>query len=455
MPELLTFSGFGLIVLLVLSILLIIGLVNFAKLHPFFAILSAAYFFAIFGGVELASVDSVIRSGFGSLITYIGLVIILGTIIGVILEKSGAAVVMANVVIKTIGKKHPEFALGIVGWIVSIPVFCDSAFVILSPLKKSMAKVTGASMVTMTVALSVGLYASHTLVPPTPGPIAAAANYGIENLLGLVILVGMVVSFAAMLAGFVWAKIIGKKIGDEVLELSIDEELATATYGTLPNPFFAFLPILLPIVLIAIGTIANLPGKPMGEGGLYDILNFIGQPTTALLLGLFGSIPLLLNIQDSSFSDITKKGITIAAPILLITAAGGAFGAAIKATEITAYIEENLSSLSIGLLVPFIIAATLKTAQGSSTTALVVTSTIVAPLLPSLGLDSNMGAVLAVMATGAGAMTISHSNDSYFWIVAESSGMDAKTAYKTHTVASLIMGVAAISVTLILGLVLL
>lgn len=447
------FSGFGLVVLLVVAIALMIFLINKVKLHPFLAILLAAYFYALLGGVKVADIDGVIRSGFGGLLSYIGIVIILGTIIGVILEKSGGAVTMANFALKTVGKKNPSLAMGFVGWLVSIPVFCDSGFVILSPLKKSLAKLSKSSMITMTVALSVGLYASHTLVPPTPGPIAAAGNLGIENSLGLVILFGVVVSLFALFAGYLYARFIGKKIDDSVL-MELDQDLVEENYGELPSTLMAFLPILLPILLISIGTIVNLPAKPFGTEAVYSFFNFLGKPTTALLIGTFTSLPLLKN-SKVTFNEVVVDGIKLAAPILLITAAGGAFGAAIKATTIAAYIGENLSVLSVGLLVPFVIAAALKTAQGSSTTALVVTSSIVAPLLVSLGLDSEIGAVLTVMAIGAGAMTISHSNDSYFWVVSQTTGMDAETAYKTHSVATLLMGITSIIVTLILGFILL
>ena len=449
------FTGFGLVILLVLCVSMIILLVNRFKLHPFFAIIAAAYAFAIFGGVEFNKLDTVIRGGFGSLLTYIGIVITLGTVIGVILEKSGAAVSMANFIIKKIGKKYPEIALGLVGWLVSIPVFCDSGFVILSPLKKSIAKVSGSSLVTMTIVLSVGLYASHTLIPPTPGPIAAAANLGIENALGMVILMGVVVSLFALAAGYMWAVFIGKRIPDSALELEIDEKLIEENYKSIPGFFTSILPILVPILLIALGTVANLPSKPFGVSKFTEIILFIGKPTTALFAGLIVCLPLIKNIKGQNFNELTSTGFKVAAPILLITAAGGSFGAAIKATPIVDYISGNMQGLSIGLMVPFLLAAALKTAQGSSTTSLVVTSGIVASLLPGLGLDSEMGRVLTVMATGAGAMTVSHSNDSYFWVVAETSGFDTATAYKSHTMASLFMGLASIAVTMILGFILL
>jgi GntP family gluconate:H+ symporter len=446
-------EGFGLIILLVVSIALLIFLINKVKLHPFLSIILTAYFYAIIAGVPFSELDGIVKSGFGGLLGSIGVVITLGTIIGLILEKSGAAITMANVALKTFGKKSPSLAIALVGWIVSIPVFCDSGFIILAPLKNSLAKASKQSMITMTVALSAGLHVTHALVPPTPGPIAAAGNLGIENALGLVILVGIVVSLFALFAGFLFAKYIGRKIDDSVLSVgTIDASAAEEIYGKLPSAFMAFMPIVLPVVLIAMGTVLSLLGKGIADTQIYSILMFIGTPTTALLISTFLALPLLKGLS-TKFNDIVVDGIKMAAPILLITAAGGVFGTAIKATPITDYIGLSLSGLSMGLLVPFIISACLKTAQGSGTTALVVTSSLVAPLLPGLGLAGTMGAVLTVMAIGAGAMTVSHSNDSYFWVVTQSTGMDTVTGYKTQTLGSLVTGLAAIAITLVLGLI--
>lgn len=444
-------TGFGLIILLVVSIALLIFLINKVKLHPFLSILLTAYFYAIIAGVPFSELDGIVKSGFGGLLGSIGIVITLGTIIGLILEKSGAAITMANVALKTFGKKSPSLAIAIVGWIVSIPVFCDSGFIILAPLKNSLAKASKQSMITMTIALAAGLHVTHALVPPTPGPIAAAGNLGIENSLGLVILVGIVVSIFALVAGHWFAKYIGRKVDDSVLSVgTIDAAAAEESYGKLPSAFMSFMPIILPVLLISMGTVLSLLGKGIADTQIYSILMFIGTPTTALLISTFLALPLLKG-KSTKFGDLVTDGIKMAAPILLITAAGGVFGTAIKATPIAEYIGSSLSGLSLGLLVPFIISACIKTAQGSGTTALVVTSSLVAPLLPSLGLAGTMGTVLTVMAIGAGAMTVSHSNDSYFWVVTQSTGMDTLTGYKTQTLGSLVTGIAAIIITLILG----
>lgn len=459
-------EGFWLVLVLILSVMFIVVSTSMFKLHPFISLLLAAFFVAIFGGVELLQVESVIRDGFGSLLAYIGIVIVLGTIIGVILEKSGAAIRMADFILRVVGPKRPALAMSLIGWIVSIPVFCDSGYVILSSLRKSVTRKTKTSAVTMSVALATGLFASHTLVPPTPGPIAAAGNLGLENKLGLVILFGLGISIFTMLAGYVWAKYVGNRYkieedyeNERFYEQGLDaiEEDIKEKYGKLPSTFNAFAPILIPIVLITLGTIAAFPTDPFGNGLVDTIFTFLGKPVNALMIGFFFSLLLLPNFTEETLSKWIGEGVTQAGPIILITAAGGAFGAVIKATPITSYLGESLTGFAVGLgiLIPFLLSAALKTAQGSSTTALVTTSVIMAPLMTSLGLDSTIGAVLTVMAIGAGALTVSHTNDSYFWVVAQFTGMDVKTAYKTQTLATLLQGIVTIVIVFILSIILL
>ena len=212
----------------------------------------------------------------------------------------------------------------------------------------------------------------------------------------------------------------------------------------------------MPILLICLGSVVNYPGAPLGQGALYEALNFLGKPVNALMVGL-GCAVLLLRGADqvARFSDYTGKGLVIAAPILLVTGAGGAFGAVLAATPLGDFLGSSLSSLGIGMLMPFLVAAALKTAQGSSTVAMVTASALVAPLLPQMGLDSDMGRVLTVMAIAAGSMTVSHANDSYFWVVAQFSRMDVATAYRAHTAATLAMGLVTIIAVQLVALVVL
>lgn len=448
-------QGPALIFILLAGILFIVLSTSKWKLHPFLALIFAAYGIAFAAGMPVLEIGSTIRSGFGGILTYIGIVIIIGTIIGTILEKSGAAITMADTVLKVVGEKRPGLAMSIIGYIVSIPVFCDSGYVILSSLKKSLAKRTKSSSVMMSVALATGLYATHTLVPPTPGPIAAAGNLGLENSLGLVIIVGLFVSIITMLAGYAWAQYCGKKYtSQEDLETTqeSDEDLR-AQYGVLPTPFKAFSPIIIPILLITLGSVAAFPTHPLGQGGLFTTLMFFGKPINALVIGLIFAFRLLPKLNEETLSGWIGEGLKSAAIIIMVTGAGGALGAVLKATPIGAYLGETLAAYHLGIFLPFIIAAALKTAQGSSTVALVTTSALVAPLLVSLGLGSEMGRVLTVMAIGAGAMTVSHANDSFFWVVTQFSGMDVSTAYKSQTMATLVQGLVTIVVVALLAVV--
>jgi len=448
-------QGPALILILLAGIIFIVLSTSKWKLHPFLALIFAAYGIAFAAGMPILEIGSTIRSGFGGILTYIGIVIIIGTIIGTILEKSGAAITMADTVLKVVGEKRPGLAMSIIGYIVSIPVFCDSGYVILSSLKKSLAKRTKSSSVMMSVALATGLYATHTLVPPTPGPIAAAGNLGLENSLGLVIIVGLFVSIITMLAGYAWAKYCGKRYtSEEDFETTQESvEDLRAQYGKLPTPFKAFAPIIVPIILITLGSVAAFPTHPLGEGSLFTTLMFFGKPINALVIGLLFAFRLMPKLNEETLSGWIGEGLKNAAIIIMVTGAGGALGAVLKATPIGAYLGETLATYHLGIFLPFIIAAALKTAQGSSTVALVTTSALVAPLLGSLGLASEMGRVLTVMAIGAGAMTVSHANDSFFWVVTQFSGMDVSTAYKSQTMATLVQGLVTITVVAILSIV--
>jgi GntP family gluconate:H+ symporter len=446
-----------LIAMIVLSVVLIVVLTAVFKVHPFLSLLAGAFFVGITTGMPLLTVVENVNEGFGGLMKGIGLVIVAGTIIGVILEKSGAAYRMAEVVLRLIGEKRPQLAMSIIGYIVSIPVFCDSGFIILSSLKKALAKRAKVAIASMAVALATGLYATHTLVPPTPGPIAAAGNIGAEGYLGTIILIGLIVAIPAVVVGYLWAVKVGTKISvpEDLEDNGLDYDEIVKSFGQMPSTFKAFLPIVLPIVLIGVGSVAKLT---LAEGGFNNFLQFLGAPSVALLFGVLAAFLLLPKLNEETLTKWIGEGLKEAAPILLITGAGGAFGKVISNSGVADLIGKmNFDALAGGaffLLVPFIIAAALKTAQGSSTAALVITSTLVAPLLPAMGIEGAIPLALVVMAVGAGAMTVSHVNDSFFWVVTEFSGMKVTDAYKAQTMATLLQGVTTIVVTMILWMIL-
>lgn len=452
-----------------LILLALIAFIVFAtsglKLHPFIVLLLAALIGGLAYGVPALEVVDAIGTGFGNILGSIGLVIVFGTIIGVILEKSGAALTMAETIIRALGQRFPTLTMSLIGYLVSIPVFCDSGYVILNSLKNAVAARMNVSVTAMSVALATGLYATHTFVPPTPGPIAAAGNLGIGSNLGLVIGLGAIVALITALAGMLWAnRFLGRDDADagllteEADALNAEDAFAAfrEKHGALPGAFASFAPILLPIVLICLGSIAAFPSAPLGEGGLASVLTFLGNPLVALALGLIAAFPLLpASKRRDALEERVSAGIIAAAPILMITGAGGAFGQVLKATPLAEFIGETLSTLGIGIFMPFLVAAALKTAQGSSTVALVTTSALVAPLLGDIGLDSEMGRALCVLAIGAGAMTVSHANDSFFWVVSQFSRMPVALAYRAQTLATLIQGTVGILVVWLMSLVLL
>jgi GntP family gluconate:H+ symporter len=427
-----------LLVILFVAIVLMIALISKYKVHAFLALLLSAFFLGFAAGMNPVEIAQQVAKGFGGTVEKIGIVIIAGTIIGVMLERSGAALTMAETVLKVVGEKRPALAMSIIGYITSIPVFCDSGFVILSALNKALAKRAGISMAVMAVALSTGLYATHTLVPPTPGPIAAASNLKAD--LGMVILIGLIVAIPAAIAGYLWATWYSKKFQIEPDTGETYEELL-AKYKRLPSALASFAPLILPIVLIALKSIANFPGNPFGKGGFKVLLDFIGDPMIALLLGVGLCLFLVPKLNEEVLSGWVGQGLKDSAAIIMITAAGGSLGAMIAATKIGVYLGNSLAQFNLGVFLPFIIAAAIKTAQGSSTVSLITTSTIVYPLLGVLGMSSPMGAVLATMAIGCGSMVVSHANDSYFWVVSQFSNIPVDIAYKTQTMATMVMGI--------------
>ncbi len=432
-----------LIVLLALSVVFIIVSTVQLKLHPFLALLIAAFGFGIFcGKMPLNIVVKSVNDGFGGTVGAIGIVILAGSVIGTFLEKSGGALRLAEATLKLVGQRNVPLAMGIIGYVVSIPVFCDSGFVILSPLSRALSWKAKISLAGSAIALSLGLYATHTMVPPTPGPVAAAGLLKAD--LGLVILWGLLVGAVAMIAGWLFAvRFAAKTYIDPEPELNESAPNVSASDG--PSAVKSIVPILLPIVLIVGKSISDLPAHPLGAGGLAKVVSFIGQPVVALLLGVFLAflLPRRLTRDMVSTSGWVGEAVVTAATIIIITGCGGAFGKVLQNSGISDVVAEHLGKRGMGIWLPFIIAAALKTAQGSSTVAIITTASILSPMLGTIGCDSATGRALAVVAIGAGSMVVSHANDSYFWVVTQFSRMNVKDGYRLQTFGTLLEGVVA------------
>ncbi|MDP2813917.1 MAG: GntP family permease [Erysipelotrichaceae bacterium] len=460
-------TGIPLIITFVISIVIMIIAISKFKVHPFLAIMGVALLLAIVVGiplVDIAATDTtparqgiatIIGAGFSGTFSSIGIVIILGALVGTLLERTGAAIKLADMVVGLVGKKRPELAIMIMGWIVSIPVFCDSGFVILDPIRKALRRRTQASSVAMTVALSAGLYASHVLIPPTPGPIAAAGSAGLADNLILVMGMGALISIPALIAAYFYALYIGKKIKtpedqEDLTVVSQTYEQLVAEYGKLPSGFAAISPILMPIFLMALSSVV-VAFKMTGD--FITVIRFLGNPVIALTVGLlFGIYLLYASGKIGEFNALTNDTLKIVGPILFVTAAGGVLGRVIASAGFVEYIKANAAAIAtVGIFFPFIISAILKTAQGSSTVAIVTTAGMLGSyaasdsLMVALGLNSPILAALAVMAIGAGSMTVSHANDSYFWVVTNFGQMKAEEGYLTQTAVTLVMGIAAMA----------
>lgn len=440
-------TGAAFLIVFVAAVVLMLLMISRWKIHPFLSIMLVALVLALLAGIPMPQVPKVIGEGFASTFTSIGIVIILGALIGAILEQTGAALTLADAVIRLVGEKRPGLALELMGWIVSIPVFCDSGFVILNPIRKALVKRTGAPSVTLTVCLACGLYIAHVFIPPTPGPIAAAQTLGIGEDLLLLMGLGVVTSVFPLTAGYLYARFIGRRIkaSDDNSEQAAESyEVLKAGFGQLPGLAFSLAPLIVPIVLMALSSIAAMLHW---SGWAGDLCLFVGHPMIALAVGALLAVLLLAKSGKSTeLFRLTDETLRTVGPILFVTAAGSVLGRVIAASGLMEYITEEAPVLqTLGVVFPFLVAALFKSAQGSSTVAITTTAGLIAPLLPALGLESSAEISLAVLAIGAGAMTVSHANDSYFWVVTRFGGLSVKDGYRSQTLATLVMGLAAIT----------
>ena len=435
---------------LVLAVLVLVLCTVKLKIHPFFALIATTVTFALISGMDMQEMLGAFTSGMGGTVADIGLVIALGTVTGSLLEKSGAAETMARTILKLTGKKHAALGMAITGYFVSIPVFCDSAFVLLSPIAKRISKDTKISMTTMAIATCMGLHATHMFVPPTPGPLAVA---GILNAdLGSVILFGALVSIPVTLVGYFAAVVAGKKY--YYLPKSLEEE-ETVDESKLPNATMSFLPILGPIALMLLKTIGGMAGL---TGVAANLINLFGTPAVALMVGLLIAAVGYHQIHPEDklawgFDGVLADSLKTAGQIVLIVGAGGAFSGVLKASPLQEIITTSFSGLTIGILAPFIIGFIFRTCVGSATIAMVTSATMITPLLDVLGFASPMGRVIAMLACAAGGMMVFHGNDDFFWVTATTSDMDTSVAYKTIPIISVLQSITALTVVFILSLV--
>lgn len=422
-------------ILVAISIIAIVILTSKLKLKAFIALFLVSVFLA-FTTLPADTIIETIKMGFGNTMASIGFLIIFGAMIGITLDKTGATISIANYILSKTGEKRSAQALGITGFITGLPIFCDSGYIILSGLAKSFSSKSKIAMPFMATVLATSLYSVHCLIPPHPGALAAA---GIINVnVGNLIIIGILFAVPGALAAWFWSKLMirNKKYppSDKVEQENLIKN------ENLPPALLSFMPIVVPLLLITLRSLISLFDKE-GASLIYKIFRFPGEPVFALFIGVLLALLLLRKKSIDSMNSVFSEAIEKAGPILIVTAAGGMFGMVIKATGIGESAGKMLADTGAGLLVPFLIAAVMKTAQGSSTVAIIATASFVVPMLQVLGLDSEWGKMLTMLSMGAGSMIVSHANDSYFWVISNFAGIDTETTLRVYSSSTIVMGI--------------
>jgi GntP family gluconate:H+ symporter len=412
--------GWQLLVALVVGLAVLILLILKTKIHAFLALIIGAIIVGLLAGLGTAETTSAISAGFGGTLGNIGIIIGFGVMMGEVFEMSGAAKKMARTFLKLFGKGREEVALAITGFLVSIPIFVDSGFVILSPIAKALSRSTKKSVISLGVALAGGLVITHSLVPPTPGPLGAAGTSGVD--VGQFILLGIVISIPMAIATTLYAKYIGKKIYQIPTEDGEDwirPEYQEPTYDLslfdsdekLPGTFASFLPIIAPIVLILANTVSQAAGQ---TDGIFRVLIFLGTPIVAVGIGLLIAIYVLARSESRKLVlEKMEKGISSAGIIILVTGGGGALGRVLQTSGVGDFIANQISTWHIPvILLPFLIATLIRFAQGSGTVAMITAAGITAPIVQAAGGNMLLGAFAACI----GSLFFSYFNDSLFWV---------------------------------------
>lgn len=424
-------------VLLLLAIAAIVVLSTRYRFNVFFVLLAVSVATGIGAGMDADKIIGLLKTGIGGTIEKIGLLIILGITLGILLEQSGATASLANAVLRRTGTARTPLAMSIVGYMVGLPIFCDSGFVVLSGLLRSLSARAPGKHLWLVIALASGLLAVHCLFPPHPGITAAAGILQVD--IGKLMVMGAIIAILPTLTGYYLGKWYHNR---HTLEVILKDE-SVLPFQKLPGASASFLPILIPILLIGLKSILALQPAVL-TSFWWPVLKVAGDPIVALLVGIFLCIPLFRGLGKDRLNSMLESALTKSGNILLLTAAGGAFGEVIKALQIGEVFGPTLAGSGLGLLIPFLLAALFKTAQGSSTVAVISTAGILASMLPTLGFATDTDRALALLAMGAGSMVVSHTNDSYFWVVSKFSELETPVALKSYTVVTGAMGVAAL-----------
>lgn len=414
------------------------------KLHAFLAILLTGITLGLVAGLAPSNVLELTVEGAGNTLGYIALIVLLATIIGEILEKTGSAITISESITRLVGNSRAPLAIALTGYLVAIPVMCnDTAFIILAPIAQALAFGTGFSSATFSIALAAGAYTSFKLVFPA-APLYPATMFGAN--VGKVLALGLLVSVPVFVVGMIWAYRCCSRFGASK-NASISYAELKKKYTKLPSAISSYMPILIPLVLILFKSLFDAIFS--SDNLVRSTFNFIGNPVIALLAGVVVAALIAgRNTSKETLGEWMSNGVKRSASILAIVGAGGAFGKILEATGLGLYIGNRVLTAGVpAILVPFLVAAAIKTAQGSSMVTMVTAPSIILPILPAL----NLSPVVATLAVSAGALICVNVNDSFFWVVTGFSEMNAATGIKALTLLSIIQGIVAFAVVAVLG----
>ncbi|GAA1527147.1 gluconate:H+ symporter [Streptomyces albidochromogenes] len=463
----------GLLTVAALGIALLLLLIIKVRLQPFVALLAVSIAVGLgaglsvtelFGTVQKSAVVSVIESGMGGILGHVAIIIGLGTMLGAILEVSGGAEVLSSRLLGLFGEKRAPLAMGLTGLIFGIPVFFDVGIFVLAPIVYAAAKRSGKSILLYAMPLLAGLSMTHAFLPPHPGPVAAAGLFHVS--LGWVILMGVVCGIPAVLAAWVYAAWIGKRVFVEVphdmVEAAEDARAAVVAEQTAAGRTPQDQPVSLATVLTIIGTplvlilAATFSSIALDPSTLRSVVEFFGNPFVALTIALLMAYYLLgirRGWSRKSLEQVSTSSLKPVGNILLVVGAGGVFGAVLKASGVAQALSDTFNDVGLPVIVlAYLISLVLRVAQGSATVAIVTTAGIVLPLVENGG-HSQAFLALVIMAISAGSIFASHVNDGGFWIVSKYFGISERDTLKSWTVLESVLSVAGFVVAALLSLV--
>ena len=430
----------GIVVLLVLILRL--------KIQAFLALLISALTVGLIAGMDGMDVVESVRKGMADTLGFVATIVGLGALFGAVLEHSGGSESLARALLAKFGLKRSPLALALTGFIVSIPVFFDVAFVILVPLVYALKRRTGASLLKYGIPLAVGLAVAHAFIPPTPGPVAVADILKAD--LGSVIAFGIVIGLPALFIAGIWfGKYISARIDPPIPQGFETTKAESSENKSLPSALLILTMVSLPIVLILLSTLVSSPAiRGMGLGdGLIRVIQFIGHPFTALIIANVLVWYILGVKRKMSFSELSKVSLESLGPagiVILITGAGGAFKQVLVDTGAGVMLAESMGTIAtLPVLFGFLTALVVRVMQGSATVAMITAAGLCAPVFEPLGLGTSQVALVAI-AIASGATSLSHVNDSGFWLVTRYLGMTESQALRSVTVATGLVGITGL-----------